>query len=171
MFMLGFILFCAAPSLNGYIWLHIFHVPRGITGFLLMHKLPTSHDIVAKIQIPNATDGSHYSMEGLSDLLKKSVSQIFLKYIQDCRKLLLGYGVFTFLSLTLDLIEFLIHYIRFGYRGDEHSDLTMLLLTLIFLGIDSFYIAWTFQAKGKFPGEISATVTKALYGYVDTMNQ
>lgn len=49
--------------------------------------------------------------------------------------------------MVIDFIEFLVHFIRFGYKGDEHSDLAMLFLTIIFLGLDIFYIVWAFGAK------------------------
>ena len=69
-----------------------------------------------------------------------------------------------------DLIEFLIHYVRFGYPGNEHSDLAMLFLTIIFLSFDIFYIAWAVQARGKFPGGLSETITKALFGSMEKIN-
>lgn len=49
LFLLGFILFCSAPSLMGYIWLHFFHCSRGFLGFYLINKLPASHQIVERI--------------------------------------------------------------------------------------------------------------------------
>ncbi len=84
--------------------------------------------------------------------------------------MLLTYAVLTWLCLTLDLIEFLIHYVRFGYVGDEHSDLAMLYLTLIFLGFDVYYLAWAYQARAKFPGTISDAVYKALLGSMELIH-
>lgn len=83
-------------------------------------------------------------MDSISNLLKANVSKIFIRYVETCRKLVIAYGALTWLALLLDAIEFLVHYVRFGYIGDEHSDLAMLFLTLIFLGCDVYYIAWAF---------------------------
>ena len=69
--------------------------------------------------------------------------------------MLVSYAVCTILCLLFDFVEFIIHYVRFGYKGDEHSDLAMLFLTLLFLGIDIYYIAWTLQVKSNFPGSIA----------------
>ena len=44
---LGFALFCSAPSPLAYMWLHVFHVPRGIMGLNLIARMPRSHDIIA----------------------------------------------------------------------------------------------------------------------------
>ena len=169
MFILGFILFCSAPRLLAYIWLHIFHIPRGVLGLILMKRLPRSHDIIEKVQIPDG-DG-HYSIEGVSGLLMQSVSKIFIDYTDSCKRLLLAYGALTGLCFIFDLVEFLIQYIRFGYNGDEHSVLSMLFLTLIFLGLDLYYVAWVLQAKGKFPREtFSNAISNALFGFVEKMN-
>ena len=90
--------------------------------------------------------------------------------MEKCRRLLLGYGVLTCLSLIFDFVELIIHYVRFGYPGSEHSDLTMLFLTLIFLGLDVFYIVWAFQAKSKFPGHVAVNISSALFGQVEKFN-
>jgi hypothetical protein len=50
MFLFLLVCFCfgvASSSGLSAIWLHIFHVPRGLTGMLLIWKhLPKSHDII-----------------------------------------------------------------------------------------------------------------------------
>lgn len=93
-----------------------------------------------------------------------------MTYTSTCRGLLASYAVVTWFALILDFVDFVIHYIRFGYHGDEHSALTMLFLSVIFLGLDLFYLAWTMQARTRFPGEIADSITKALYGVVGNMN-
>ena len=170
MFLLGFILFCAQPRLMGFIWLHIFHLPRGLVGFLLLQNLPKSHEIVHQLQIPDQSDGSHYNMESIVVLLKQTVSKIFIRYVESCRKYMLSYVILTWLAMVIDIIEFLVHFIRFGYKGDEHSDLAMLFLTIIFLALDVFYLVWALGAKEKFPGDISNALTKALFGKAEEIS-
>ena len=65
MFMLGLILFLSQFSLMWFIWLHILHVPRAVIGFLLMHRLPRTHDIIADVDIPEKPNGEHYSLDGV----------------------------------------------------------------------------------------------------------
>ncbi len=72
--------------------------------------------------------------------------------------------------MVIDLVEFLVHFIRFGYQGDEHSDLAMLFLTIIFLALDIFYLVWALGAKEKFPGEISSGLMKALFGKMEEIS-
>jgi hypothetical protein len=170
MFILGLILFIGSPGNMAYIWLHVGHFARGLIGFAILSRLPKSHDVVDELEIPETNDGSHYTIESISDLLKSSVSKIFIRQVESCRKFVLSYAILTWICLTLDLIEFLIHYVRFGYPGGEHSDLAMLFLTVIFLGFDIFYLAWAIQAKDKFPAVIADAVSKALLGSVEKIN-
>ena len=78
----------------------------------------------------------------MTNLLKNGISRIFIKYSEECKGLLLGYGILTLLCAFLDFIDFLIQFIRFGRPGDEHSELAMLALTLLFLALDFYYIVW-----------------------------
>ncbi|CDW79748.1 UNKNOWN [Stylonychia lemnae] len=165
MFLLGFILFCVVPELMAFIWLHVFHIPRSILGFILLKNLPRSHDIVAQLEIPD----NHYGLEQISELLKENIKKIFMKSADECKGLLLGYCILTLISTTFDFIEFLVQFIRFGRDGDEHSELAMLALTLIFLALDFYYIVWVVQAKDKFEPEISNHLTRALFGFANDL--
>ena len=46
MFILGFIIFIGSPSKMAYIWLHVGPLFRGVLGFVILDRLPKSHDIV-----------------------------------------------------------------------------------------------------------------------------
>lgn len=46
-------LFFSHPSEMVPIFYHIPHILRGIIGFILMKKLPSSHDMAANMSIPN----------------------------------------------------------------------------------------------------------------------
>ena len=48
-FIFSFLLFCTDASEMGPIFLHLLHIPRGAVGFILMTKLPQSHDFTANM--------------------------------------------------------------------------------------------------------------------------
>eukprot|EP00347_Sterkiella_histriomuscorum_P021291 403334519 len=160
MFLLGFILFCVVPDLMPFIWMHIPHIIRAIIGFILLKNLPRSHDIIDRLEV---TD-QHYSFEQIQKLIKENLIKIFMKYTEECNTQLLSYGIVTMFAAFFDFIEFLIQFIRFGRSGDEHSELAMMALTLIFIALDFYYILWAIQAKDKFSPEISKNLTRALFG-------
>lgn len=45
------LVFFAAPSLMGVIWLTIAHLPRGILGFILLKYIPQSHEIIDNMDL------------------------------------------------------------------------------------------------------------------------
>ena len=83
---------------------------------------------------------------------------------------MIAYVALTWLTFVIDIIEFIVHFIRFGYKGEEHSDLAMLFLTIIFLGLDVYYLVWALGAKDKFSGVISKSLVAALFGRVESIS-
>ena len=70
MFILGLIMFIGSPAKMAYIWLHVGHFFRGVLGFVILDRLPKSHDIVDSLDIPETNDGSHYTLDSITALLK-----------------------------------------------------------------------------------------------------
>ena len=83
---------------------------------------------------------------------------------------MIAYVALTWVTFVIDTIEFIIHFIRFGYKGEEHSDIAMLFLTIIFLGLDVYYLVWALGAKDKFSGVISKSLVAALFGRVESIS-
>ena len=167
MFLLGFILFVSSPKDMAYIWMHLFHIPRSIIGLLLLKRLPRSHDIVDQLQMPPG----HVSLEQLQTILKDSVSQIFINYTESCRHFLVTYMSLTIVCLFIDVIDFIVQFVRFGRQGDEYSEIMMLFLVLVFLGVDLVYFIWGFSVKSKFRPDIAQYLSKAVFGFASIMKQ
>jgi hypothetical protein len=53
-----------------FIWMHLFHISRAIIGFLLLKRLPRSHDIIDQLDIPD----EHVGIDELQLMLKDKVS-------------------------------------------------------------------------------------------------
>ena len=102
-------------------------------------------------------------------MLKDKISEIFMKYVESCKNLLLIYLIFTVICIVLDVIDFIVQFVRFGRAGDEYSELMMLFIVVIFLGLDVFYFIWVMQVKTKVRPEMAAYLSKALFGFVTLM--
>jgi len=46
------VLFVSDSADMKYFWLHIAHCPRAMLGYLLMKKIPRSHDLANTLQLP-----------------------------------------------------------------------------------------------------------------------
>jgi hypothetical protein len=72
MFFFLFIIFCAAAGTMGGIWFHIFHVVRGVLGFMLITKhLPKSHEIVELVDL--SEPDVNKSIDSVSDKVTQSI--------------------------------------------------------------------------------------------------
>ena len=65
--------FFADPSNLGTIWLTIFHLPRGVLGFMLLKFLPKSHEIVEDLDF-EGLEQTKLSIEKLYERVKFSLS-------------------------------------------------------------------------------------------------
>ena len=82
------------------------------------------------------------------------------------------YSVATALIYIFDVLVFCIAFYYFhGKPGNEHSDVIMLLMTLIFLVIDVYYFTWVHSLKGKLPPEMACFVSDAVLGYTKKMGR
>ncbi len=50
-----------------------------------------------------------------------------------------------------------------------YSELVVLLTTVIYLSLDSYYFLWVLQVKKKLPVEIEKYISKALFGFSKSM--
>ena len=71
------IVFFAEPAKLGAIWLTVFHLPRGVVGFLLLRFLPKSHEIVQMLDF-DGLEHADISIEKLYEKVKFSLSIQFM---------------------------------------------------------------------------------------------
>lgn len=77
------------------------------------------------------------------------------------QSLVVNYFKITILCLIPDALDMLIQLIRFGRKGDEYSDITMLLVCICFVSFDVYYYVWALKAQNEVPPQIrDATLTQ-----------
>ena len=57
---------------------------------------------------------------------------------------------------------------RFGVPGDEYSDILLVTVCAIMIGIDLYYIFWLYHTKGKLPDKMQTNTTGAMLGFGDS---
>ena len=65
--------FFAEPAKLGSIWLTVFHLPRGVIGFILLKFLPKSHEIVQDLDF-DGLEHAQISIEKIYEKVKFSLS-------------------------------------------------------------------------------------------------
>jgi len=104
-----FCAFCAAPAGFAGFWLMIFHIPRALTGFYLVYKMPRSHDVIDSLNLSNVHQSEH-SVETYLDRVKFSISVSLIHAGDECKKFFLIYSGATTLCFILDCINFVVAY-------------------------------------------------------------
>ena len=79
------------------------------------------------------------------------------------------YSVLTVGCYLFDGLQFVIQYSAFGVKGYEHSELTMLLATIVYQAIDIYYLVWVVQLKQKLPANMSSYMSDTILGYTSKM--
>ena len=55
-YLIGVLLFFSSPKAMAYIFLHTLHPVRGVIGFLIIKRLPRSHDIVKELELTDENE-------------------------------------------------------------------------------------------------------------------
>lgn len=164
------VLFFADPDRLGSVWLTILHLPRGVIGLLVLGKLPKSHDIVEALDFSKLPH-SQVSIESLYDTVKFSISVQFMNLGEKGKTILTLYSVFTALCYLMDGVCFIVAYNGFSVPGNEHSELLLLVATLLNFTIDVYYFVWVLNLKSKLPPKIGSFVSDAILGYTKKLTR
>lgn len=163
LFIFSFFIFFTDPREMGAIFLHIFHVFRGLVGFLIVKKMPNSHDMVNEISMP-ASEKIPFHKIGKYVITGAKASAS--KFEKECAKFLLIYSALTILSFILDFISFCIQVGAYSEENTVFSDAALLFLACIFMTIDLYYIAWIISTRMKLPDYASNYVMLGLIGLI-----
>jgi hypothetical protein len=167
LFALSVLLFFTDATEMVNIWFHIVHIPRAIIGFMLMKKLPKSHQLAANFSIPTDTKVDFNSIMGYLELAARDC----LNFFQASTKgYLTSYILLTILCLILDMIEFFIIVSCFARIQSAFADLALIGIASIFMFADWFYIMWLFSLSYKFPDYMSLSFTKGLLGLMESLH-
>lgn len=162
--------FIASPSLMGLIWLSIAHVPRGVLGFILLKFLPKSHEIVEDLDIEDMNH-STLTIEKLQEKIHFSLTIQFIQKAGSSKNWMMFYSIITIVCYLLDALTFIIAYRMFSVPGDEHTEILLLMATLIFIAIDFYYVIWLAGLKSKLPTKMADIISEAIMGYTKKMRR
>lgn len=168
LFIFSFFIFFTDPREMGAIFLHLVHVVRGVVGFLIVKKMPNSHDMVNEIQIP-ANEKIPFNNIGRYVITgaKSSAS----KFEKETAKFLLAYSGLTVLSFILDLISFFLQVSEYKEENTAFSDVALLFLACLFMTIDLYYIAWVVSTRMKLPDYAANYVMMGLIGLISRITK
>lgn len=129
--------------------------------------MPHSHNMAANISVPKDEKMPietimKYIMRGAYDSLNMFASQF--------KKLLTLYFIFTILCLGLDFTCFSITVKHFGTDSTTiYSDMSLVIISSIYLFLDWFYILWIISFLFKVPSYITTEFIYTTLGLVGSL--
>ena len=124
------------------------HFFRGICGFMIHNKLPSSHKIISELEFE---EDRGISFDELHERLKFNVERIFFTYVKDTRRLFKIYLALSVLGGIFDFFNFIVVLSYFGRPGEEYQEITMMLLAAVFTGTNMYWFGYCALMQRKFP--------------------
>ena len=81
------------------------------------------------------------------------------------------YSIVTAVCYLFDGLCFISAFRWFSVPGDEHSELLLLMATLINFSIDVYYFIWVLNLKQKLPPKIGSYVSDAVLGLTSKLSR
>jgi hypothetical protein len=168
LFTLSLLLFFTDPTEMVTIWYHIPHIGRGILGLVITKKMPKPHNMAANMSIPA---DEKLTFEAILGYIVLAARDALRSFAETSRTQLIIYFCFTIFCLLLDLVHFFSIVSSFAYIYSAFADVTLIVISAIFLFIDWFYVMWILSLLYKFPSHISKGVVKGICGFMEALNK
>ena len=164
----SFFIFITDPREMAGIFWHLPHILRGLCGFLIVKKMPNSHDMVNAIDIPK-TEKIPFS--NISKYVINGAKTSAAKFEKETGKFLLAYFGLTVLCFILDFISFWVQVVAYGEEQTPFSDVALLFIACINLTIVLYYVAWVLSTLMKLPSYANSYVMLGLIGVISRITK
>jgi hypothetical protein len=146
LWILSVILYMNSPNdfSNVFVWIHLFHVIRGLIGFIILLKLPRSFNVVEAMKnVPE----KEMETKLFNDIARSVVKREVIDKLEGIKCWLITYFSFTFVNFVFDVIDFL--YVLASLDKEDTPDnkkiilLASLLIDFLYLG--KIFFSFTFS--------------------------
>ena len=165
MWIVGFFVFCSAPSDLYLIWVLIVHIIKGGLGLYLLNKMPKTYEI-----LENVAKNPNFEESKIIELIEKEIKEFFIIKWGESKNKFFLYLVSTITCLVIDIIIFIAQVSAFGKEEWLLMQTCMLFTILVFIITDVIYFLWFFTLQFTFPPEIMNPIKKAIFGSIGDLS-
>jgi len=122
-------------------WLFLPHLLRGIIGCRLHGKIPKSHEVVGLLEF-DSESGVNQGFSAVHKRVRYSMEKAYFGFVKESQCLFKVYFATTCIGGIMDFFNFLVVYNHFGEKGDEYSEIVLMLLTLSYLASNMYWIGY-----------------------------
>jgi hypothetical protein len=159
-------LFITDSSELGAIWFFTPHVARGLVGLSLLRGIPKTHEIIKAASIP---PDERLSIDKVFLYITRAAKDALDHFTANTKRSLMAYFWLTVVCGALDVVIFLASLKDFAGEKTPYADTSLLVGSLALLCVDLYYLSWMNSLSERVPPYVSAGVTKAAFGLLDSM--
>ena len=151
---------------NSFIWLHLFHLFRGILGIFLALTFPRSYQVTEYLE---TISDSKLETTLFNDLIRETVFFSVTEKIKAKKIPIIIYIGLTCFNFVIDIIDF---FDIIASLSGARSDAKVVLLTYfiiagIYITVDLAYIFWSYQLVYIFPRTYLKPIDSMFRGCID----
>ncbi|CAI2377252.1 unnamed protein product [Moneuplotes crassus] len=163
---IGLLVFFAYPTGMGLIWLHVFHIPRGVFGlFLCFKKLPNVHSLIEEIgEFDEREKEEQWKFEKIANHLKDNFKNYVIKSAKSAQKFLFIYFILSAICAVFDTIGMFIQVIMFGTKDNVYEPIFMIALISVLMATNLSYFLYIGSFVYRIPGKFRKEVLKITMG-------
>jgi hypothetical protein len=129
LWIIGLLIFLSSPRSLYLIWVLIIHIAKSILGFILLHSMPKTYEI-----IENVAKNPNFEEDKIIDLIQSQIRETFVQRWTDNKHKLLSYLISTIISFIIDIVIFIVQICVFGNPSWFLMQTSLLLIMLVFIG-------------------------------------
>lgn len=118
-------LFVFSPETFFLCWILIIHLAKGIFGFICLHHMPKTYEVVEKV-----CENPEFDENKITEVFSNEMRTFFMQRFTENKNLLLTYLILTIISIVIDLISLLVHI--FMHPDTEQEEYSAIMILLCF---------------------------------------
>ena len=147
-FPFSFFVFCLDPEHMGFIWLFAPHILRGLVALLILKRMPTTHDMVMKI---NIKENEPIPFSNIKKFVVTGATESVDEFQSKAGKWMLLYAILTVVALALDVIVIFIGVGGMNNDSAAFGTVFILILGVLYFLLATFFIGWVFSVRMRLP--------------------
>lgn len=164
LWLVGFLIFTCSPKNLFTIWILIFHVAKGVIGFLMLRYMPNTYTIIEEVAKDKTVDD-----DNIIEKIKTQIHTSFLAAWEEKKKFFFFYFVLVIVCVIFDFITMCCQIAFYGGEGWNLMKVVLIIISIVYVLSDLAYFLWLISLSLFLPKELIQPVMKALMGSVQDL--
>lgn len=163
-----FLIFMIDAQRMAFVWMFMPHIFRAIMGLALIKKLPTTHEMVANVNI-KPPEKIPFSL--IDKVVFRGAIESLEKFQTAAGKLVLIYTLLSAICVILDFIVIFIGVAGLNPDQGAFGTVFVLLIGILYFLYGLFFIGWVISVRMRLPAYAQTMVMMGLFGLFKKLSE